>query len=318
MGEKRLRDVVIEDPVINSPFGAPERHFRFDDEGITSEIAGGRRVSSYFMPIPKAKKKGKGGRQLTFDTEWTQDRIEENKFINRVRTRVGLWRQGDYVGVTRTTRRLLEHWVQPKRERRLFFCQTEALETAIYTTEVAGKYGDAWIENELYEFNRTNNPDLFRVAFKIATGGGKTAVMAMLIAWHALNKFANPQDAKFSDAFLVVCPGITIRDRLRVLLPTDPDNSYRVLDLVPGDLREDLKRAKIVITNFHGFRLKEKTDASALTKKLSGQEQTSTRRARTRWFGASAATWAPRRASSSSTTKPTTATAASRMAKRRN
>jgi type III restriction enzyme len=81
-----VRDVVIEDPVINSPFEEPERHFRFDDEGITSEIAEGRRVSSYFMPIPKAKKKGKRGRQLTFYTEWTQDRIEENKFINRVRT----------------------------------------------------------------------------------------------------------------------------------------------------------------------------------------------------------------------------------------
>jgi type III restriction enzyme len=268
-----MREVVVEDPVINSPFAEPARHFRFDDEGITSETVPGRRVSSYFMPIPKAKKQGKGGKQLVFDSEWTGDRIEENKFINQIRERVGLWRKGGYVNVTRTTRRLLDHWTDSERDRRLFFCQIEALETAIYITEVAGRYGDAWIENQLRDFSRAHNPDLFRIAFKIATGGGKTAVMAMLVAWHALNKFANPQDARFADTFLVVSPGITIRDRLRVLLPTDPDNAYRKLDIVPSDLMDDLKRAKVLITNYHAFLLREKTEASKLTKTLSGQEK---------------------------------------------
>lgn len=86
----------------------------------------------------------------------------------------------------------------------------------------------------------------------MATGSGKTVVMAMLIAWHTLNKLANPQDARFSDTFLIVTPGITIRDRLRVLLPNDPDNYYRQRDIVPAQLHDELGQAKIIITNFHG------------------------------------------------------------------
>ena len=102
----------------------------------------------------------------------------------------------------------------------------------------------------------------------MATGSGKTVVMAMLIAWQALNKFANPQDARFSDTFLVVTPGITIRDRLRVLLPNDPDNYYRKMDVVPQELRETLNQANIVVTNFHAFLLHEKVAAGKLTKSL--------------------------------------------------
>jgi type III restriction enzyme len=224
---------VIENPVINSPFVEPQRHFRFSDEGITNEIVQSRRVSSYFIPIAAPKKKGK--KQLYFDTEWTKDRIEENKFINQIRERVSRWRAGGYVGVTKTTARLLEYWKRTDRDRRLFFCQIEALETAIYLTEVASKYGDAWIENELRRVNGDANPLLFRIAFKMATGSGKTVVMAMLIAWQTLNKLANLQDARFSDTFLIVTPGITIRDRLRVLLPNDPENYYRKLDILPPD-----------------------------------------------------------------------------------
>lgn len=134
-----MSQVVIENPILNSPYEEPRRHFRFSDEGITNEIVEARRVSSYFMPIPAAKKKGK---QLQFDTEWTRDRVEENKFINRVCARVNQWRQGGHIGVTKTTGQLLEYWTRPDRERKLFFCQMEALETAIYVTKVARKYGD--------------------------------------------------------------------------------------------------------------------------------------------------------------------------------
>src|SRR5215217_8995971 len=160
---------VIENPVINSPFREPERHFRFSDEGITSEIVESRRVSSYFIPIPKPKKKGS---QLAFDTEWTQDRVEENVFINRVRFHVQRWRKSGYKGVTKTTRHLLEYWTNSERERKLFFCQVEALETAIYITEVANKSNDAWIQNTLKEVNDNANPLLNRMAFKMATGSG--------------------------------------------------------------------------------------------------------------------------------------------------
>src|SRR5437867_3284097 len=258
--------VVIENPILNSPFLEPSHHFRFSDEGITNEVVEGRRISSYFIPIAKPKKKN--GKQLAFDTEWTEDRIEENKLVNEIRQRVGKWRQGGYVGVTPTTNRLLAYWNDSDRARTLFFCQIEALETAIYITEVAKKYGDAWMENDLRDANHASNPGLPRIALKMATGAGKTVVMSMLIAWHTLNKLANPQDARFSDTFLIVTPGITIRDRLRVLLPNDPGNYYQLRDIAPPQLREQLGQARILITNFHGFQLRETVAAGKVTKSI--------------------------------------------------
>lgn len=260
-----MAQTVIENPVINSPFTEPDQHFRFTDEGITNDIVAGRRISSYFIPIARPKKQGK---QLVLDTEWTEDRIEENRFVNRVRERVKQWRTGGYVGITATTRHLLSYWTDVGRERKLFFCQIEALETAIYITEVAGKYGDAWIENQLREANDSSNPGLPRLAVKMATGSGKTVVMAMLIAYQALNKLANQQDARFTDSFLIICPGITIRDRLRVLLPHDPGNYYRQRDILSAELLERLQQARILITNFHAFQQRETITAGKLTKAI--------------------------------------------------
>jgi type III restriction enzyme len=267
-----MPDVVIANPILNSPFEEPRRHFQFGDQGITNQIVESRRVSSYFVPIAQPRKKGK---QLRFDTEWTHDRIQENAFINRVRDRVRQWREGGWSGVTKTTAHLLEYWTHPERDKRLFFCQIEALETAIYLAETAHKFGDAWIANDLRAANESANPLLDRVALKMATGSGKTVVMAMLIAWQTLNKLANPQDARFSDAFLIVTPGITIRDRLRVLLPNDPDNYYRQRDIVPVHQRDDLGQAKILITNFHAFRPREKVAAGRLTKAILAQGERS-------------------------------------------
>jgi type III restriction enzyme len=270
-----MKQVVIENPVLNSAFTEPRRHYRFTDEGITDEILESRRISSYFVPVPQPRKRGKD-KQLVFETEWTKDRIEENKFINQVRGRVALWRQGNYTGITKTTRRLLEYWTNPQRENKLFFCQIEAMETAIYITEAAGKCGDSWIENEIRQANEGANPGVYRIAFKMATGSGKTVVMGMLIAWQALNKSANTQDGRFSDAFLIVTPGITIRDRLRVLLPNDPNNYYHQRDLLPGDMMEQLGKAKIIITNFHSFLQREKVKAGKLTKRLLAGENSET------------------------------------------
>ena len=200
--------------------------------------------------------------------DWTAERIQANDYINRVRERVGQWRQSGYPGVTAVTRDLLDYWRREERETRLFFCQIEAVETAIYITEGAGRFGDAWIENSLRERNETANPGLFRVAFKMATGSGKTVVMAMLIAWQALNKLANPHDARFSDAFLLVTPGITVRDRLQVLLPNSGKSVYSELDLVAADALARLKQARIVVTNFHVLARREKLEAATLTKKV--------------------------------------------------
>lgn len=268
-----MRQAVIENPVLNSPFAEPTRHFKFTADGITDEIVEGRRRSAYFIPIARPKRRGQ--QRALFETEWTQDRLEENELINQIRQRVAMWRKGGYVGATVTTSRLLEYWTNPDREKKLFFCQIEALETAIYITEVARRYGDQWMENALRDANDTSNPGLRRIAFKMATGAGKTVVMAMLIAWQALNRLANPQDARFTDAFLLVTPGITIRDRLRVLLPNDPNNYYRQRDILPAHLLEELGKAKIIITNYHAFLLRETVAAGRLTKAILNQGEAS-------------------------------------------
>ena len=265
IGLDSMPDIVIENPVINSPYDEPRRHFVFSDDGITGEIADSRRISSYFIPIPPPKRRG--GQEL-LPGDWLGERIKSNEFINRVRERVSIWRRGGCQGITPITGALLDYWRNPERDRPLFFCQVEALETAIYMAEVANRYGDGWIENRIREANEASNPGLFRIAFKMATGSGKTVVMAMLIAWQVLNKLAYPQDRRFGDSFLVVTPGITIRDRLRVLVPNDPNNYYVERDLVTSDQLQQLQRAKILITNFHAFIRVDKVEAASLTKKV--------------------------------------------------
>lgn len=261
-----MPQTVIENPVINSPYLEPTKHFRFTDEGITNVIVSGRRVSSYFIPIPQPKQKTK---QMTItESEWVGDRVEENTFINQIRDRVTIWRDNRWPGTTEVTRKLLRYWVSSEREKPLFFCQIEALETAIYLTEVAEKQGDSWILEQLKSANNEVNPGLWRIAFKMATGTGKTVVMAMILTWQTLNKIQNPRDSRFSDTFLIVTPGITIRDRLRVLYPNDVDNYYRQRDLVPPDMLERLGQARIHITNFHSFQLRETVSASKLTKTI--------------------------------------------------
>ena len=259
-------DVLIENPIINSPFKEPSSQFKFGDAGITNEVVSGRRPSSYFIPIA-ASKKSKSGQQM-FDTEWTRDRIEENRFINNVRSKVRAWRDGGYLGVTPVTLQLLRYWNNPDREKKLFFCQIEALETIIYVTEVAKTFGDTWIQNDLDEANSLANPGLDRMAMKMATGSGKTVVMGMIIAWHTLNKKAAPTDGRFGDAFLIVAPGITIRDRLRVLHPSDENNYYRERDLVPVQMYGELLQAQILITNFHAFQLRDKLKTGKLNKAI--------------------------------------------------
>ena len=151
------------------------------------------------------------------------------------------------------------------------------------------------------------------MALKMATGSGKTVVMAMLIAWQALNKIEDRQDSRFSDAFLIVTPGITIRDRLRVLLPTDPDNYYRQRDILPPDLLERLARARILITNYHAFLARERGEAARLTKSiLTRGEPSPFLETPDQVVRRVCRIWPARRTSSSSTTRPIIATAGGR------
>jgi type III restriction enzyme len=147
---------------------------------------------------------------------------------------------------------------------RPFFCQIEAVETSIWLTEVApdlGARGQEFLEH-LKDANNDANPGLLRLALKLATGAGKTTVMAMLIAWQTVNAVRHPQSRRFTRGFLVVAPGITIKDRLRVLQPNDPDSYYASRELVPVEMLDDLKRAKIVITNYHAFKRRERLELS--------------------------------------------------------
>lgn len=252
-----MADRVIDNPIINSPYRPPTRHFAFDNNGITSHIAESRRRSEYFVPVPRPRKKAQ------LELSLTTDDIRPNEKINLVRDRVERWRRSGYPHVTPTTRRLLAYW-SAERDNPVLFCQREAAETAIFVAEAAVKSGDAWVRNFLDEANAEHNSGLPRLALKMATGSGKTVVMAMLIAWQTLNKVAAPTDARFARRFLVVAPGITIRDRLRVLLPEDPESYYRLRDLVPADLLGALGQAKIVITNFHSFQLRDTKEGKGL------------------------------------------------------
>lgn len=269
----------IENPVINSPFEEPKRHFKLTEDGLTNQIVTGRRQSVYFVPIPKPKMKAKQQQSLDLGVE---NKCQENELINEIRGRVVLWRRGGYRMATSITQRLLAHWTNPDRERRLFFCQVEALETLIYLMEIAPKHDANAGTNLLKKLTAKNgsstpagHPVLNRMACKMATGSGKTVVMSMIIAWHSLNKIANPKDKRFTDRFLVVSPGITIKDRLRVLLPSDPDNYYEKLNLVPHSYLEQLGSAKIEIINYHQFQPRELVEASKLTKMVLKHRKTS-------------------------------------------
>ncbi len=263
-----MSTVTIDNPVINSPFEEPQRHFKFNARGITEEITDGRRRSEYFMPFPKPKKQS-GEAQLQFELP-DSDLREANTFINSVRTQVAAWRNSGYPGVTPTTRRLLEHWNNPENEPRLYFCQREAVETAIYLNEYENKQRNDSFHSQLVKANAEANPDLFRVAFKMATGSGKTVVMAMLIAYHTLNKIASPKSTRFTDAFLIVTPGVTIRDRLQVLYPEKSENDYKKMNLVPRADYDALGQAKIVITNYHAFQRRTKEELSKVGKQVLG------------------------------------------------
>ena len=264
-----MADRIIDNPIINSPYRVPVQYFRFDDEGITNEKVSGRRPSQYFIPVPRPRKRGQ---QIELEfAEFTADKIRQNDFVNQVRDRVDVWRKQRYPHVTPTTRRLLEHWADPERDNPILFAQREAAETAIYLAESAQKAGDAWIRNQLNETNTACNLGLHRVALKMATGSGKTVVMAMLIAWQTMNKAAQPNDARFAKRFLIITPGLTIRDRLRVLLPEDEQNYYKLRGLVPADLQEGLGEAKIVIANYHQLQRRETKQGKSvgsLTKEL--------------------------------------------------
>ena len=262
-------------PVLNSPYEYPARHWELDEKGQpTQRLISERRKVDFETPIPKAKKtKGAPQQEELILDEGKGLSSQEQQYqiadtINRIRHHVDQWRlipnSNDW-RVTPETARLLQHWRKHRfASIRPFFCQIEAVETLIWLTEVApqlGNTGKAFLDY-LDAANQEANPELFRLALKLATGAGKTTVMAMVIAWQTLNAVHRPGSKRFTRGFLIVTPGITIKDRLRVLMPHDPDSYYKSRELVPQDMLPDLERAKIVITNYHSFKLRERMDIS--------------------------------------------------------
>ncbi len=268
-----MTDSFFERPIINSPYEYPSRHWELDEDGQpTDRIIERRRRVSFITPIPEPRKQKRTQRELAFDEDASRLETESQQYeliqtINSIRRAVDEWRALPETQwrVTPETARLLKHWRHHKFGGfRPFFCQIEAAETVIWLTEVApqaGRTGKGFLDH-LADANKDANPKLSRLAVKLATGAGKTTVMAMLIAWQTINAVRRPNSRSFTRGFLVVTPGLTIRDRLRVLQPNDPHSYYRSRELVPGDMLRDLDRAKIVITNFHAFKLRETMEVS--------------------------------------------------------
>src|SRR5882672_6722553 len=261
-------------PILNSPYEYPRRHWELDADGQpTQQQVERRRRAEFLTPIPKPKKRRATVAQqdIVFDEglglSTAKQQYDATSIINELRQYVDQWRElpQNQWQVTPETARLLEYWRHYEfNDVRPFFCQVEAAETAIWLTEVAPhSKGGKRVLDHLANANRDANPELMRLALKLATGAGKTTVMAMLIAWQTINSVRRPGSKHFSRGFLVVTPGLTIKDRLRVLQPNDPDCYYAGRELVPADMLDDVNRAKIVITNYHAFKLRERVELSA-------------------------------------------------------
>ncbi len=224
----------IDKLIINRPYEEPLYHWHYERDNRNFSIKNGRRPAGYIMATPNSK---------AFDDPGIFIEIEQ---VNKIRPRVKAWRESGYPGVTGITKRLIEHWIDPEErfDRRFFFCQLEAIETLIWLTEApTSKKVGIDIKGDGGTFKRRCS--------KMATGSGKTIIMAMIIAWNFLNKVTSPTDARFSKNALVVAPGLTVKSRLQVLYPTHPQNYYEEFNIVPHGLMDKLRQGKVLIHNWH-------------------------------------------------------------------
>lgn len=229
-----MPQTTIDKLIINSPYKEPGRYWSYDRENRLFNLEEGRREAGYIIASPQSK---------AFDDPGIFVSIE---LANKIRPRVKQWKASGYPGITGITKRLLEHWKDPeeRKERQFFFCQLDAIETLIWLTEApdSEKVGIE-IPGDGGEF--------VRWCCKMATGSGKTIVMAMVISWQILNKVANPQDKRFSKSILVVAPGLTVKSRLAVLNPNSEGNYFEVFNILPHALFDRLRQGKVLIHNWH-------------------------------------------------------------------
>ena len=263
----------VEDPILCSPYEEPGLHWLYDTKtGRPSKIQA-RREASYWY---KSERTGSAQRSLLAEEE-----RDDLPLVNALRDDVRRWRKSGWQNASETTKKLLRHWWREDRTRRLFFCQLEAAETIVYLREIlAAGRKPRWKpqlapdEFRMLEAGRNPRPDEWvarvaqhpklsdlpneagaasipRYACKMATGAGKTVVMSMLIAWAFCNRGTKPGDPRYPRRVLVVCPNLTIRERLSVLRPGDPGNYYEKFDVVPSSLRPELAKGKVLVTNWH-------------------------------------------------------------------
>ncbi len=231
--------------IINSPYARPSRHW-LQARDNTLSLVESRREAGYEI----------------FDIRNNTRRTETLALVNAIRERVDTWRAADYPGVTSVTRALLEHWNDPAgRIYPFYFCQLEAIETLIWWVEAPAEHKQGiHVPGDGGEWERLCN--------KMATGSGKTTVMAMLITWQVLNALTYPKRNKdFSRAIFIVAPGLTVKDRLRVLYPGEKDNYYDAFSLCPSDsLRQKLNQAEILIDNWHALMPLKEQERSVVKK----------------------------------------------------
>ena len=265
--QARLSVAEVESPIINSPFREPRSHWKIEQAKPPTKVEG-RRHASYFYRVPEHA--GRGRRNRTQAEMFESEKGEEVDLalVNAIRERVKEWRTGTrssglaYDGASPVTRELLELWRSDERMQRLFFAQIEAAETIIFLVEAKEIYSKGLPEiprDEPGVEAKAKGVRAFRrYASKMATGSGKTTVMGMLTAWSILNRVASPRDDRFSDTILIVCPNVTIRERLQELDPTLGDLSlYRTRQLVPLHRMEELRRGEVMIANWHRLAKKE-------------------------------------------------------------
>ncbi len=233
----------IKNLIICDPYKKPSHYWQYNDTKNEWSKIPGRRPFEY-MP----------GKATTLDDH---TEVQEN-LVNKIRNLVDLWRDAGYPYITGITRELLNHWNDNSfRVYPYFFCQLEAIETLIWLIETP--------DTEKEDIVIPSDGGLFeRLCSKMATGTGKTVVMAMLIAWQVTNKVAYPRDARFSKDVLVMAPGITVKSRLEVLVPSSDDNYYDTFDIVPDSLHDMLQHGNITIHNWHKLQPEEDKSKSVV------------------------------------------------------
>jgi type III restriction enzyme len=231
--------------IINSPFQLPRRHWQPQRDG-TLTLVQERRPASYEI----------------YDVRNNTRRVETLEQVNEIRQRIERWRADDYPGITAVTRQLLAHWQdQGARQHPFYFCQLEAIETLIWWVEAADAYRQG-------VFLQGDGGPWERVCSKMATGSGKTTVMAMIITWQVLNALTYPKRPRdFSRAIFIVAPGLTVKERLQVLLPGNPANAYDEFSTCPSDsLRQRLNQAEVLVENWHTLMPAKEPDRSVVKK----------------------------------------------------